>query len=118
MPFTMVAFTLGSLSIIGLPPFGGVWSKWFLGLGALEADALPVLIILMISSLLSVGYLMPVVLRAFFRAPREEETGIAEAPLLCVLPLCLTALGCVALFFFADTLYDLLRPLVSGGKTP
>jgi len=51
MPFTFAAFTIGALSIIGLPPFGGLWGKWYLALGALEADHLFIVAILMISSL-------------------------------------------------------------------
>ena len=60
MPFTMAAFTLGSLSIIGLPPFGGAWSKWYLALGAAESHQLVFVGVLMLSSLLSIGYLMPI----------------------------------------------------------
>ena len=37
MPFTFAAFLIGSLSIIGLPPFGGVWSKWVISVGALAS---------------------------------------------------------------------------------
>ncbi len=131
MPFTMFAFLLGSLSIIGLPPFGGVWSKWFLALGAADAHQYVFIGVLMLSSLLSIGYLMPVVIRAFFRDPapadghadgheddgehHDEEprkggflSGIKEAPVFCVVPLCLTALGCIVLFFYAGRIYDLL----------
>ncbi|MFT4978039.1 MAG: multicomponent Na+:H+ antiporter subunit D, partial [Myxococcota bacterium] len=39
MPWTMGAFTIGSISIIGLPPMGGAWGKWFLGIGAVEAQS-------------------------------------------------------------------------------
>jgi multicomponent Na+:H+ antiporter subunit D len=38
MPFTMVAFFIGSLSIIGLPPTGGTWSKWYLMIGAVDTE--------------------------------------------------------------------------------
>ena len=50
MPITLSAFFLGSLSVIGLPPFGGSWSKWFLALGAAEAHQGPLVAVLMISS--------------------------------------------------------------------
>lgn len=115
MPFTMLAFLVGSLSIIGLPPLGGSWSKWYLLMGAVEADRYLMIGVLMTSTLLSIAYLMPIVVRAFFVAPtgpREEEPGVREAPLLCVIPLCVTAFGCVALFFFADALRSLIAPLV------
>ncbi len=110
MPWTMGAFTIGTLSIIGLPPFGGVWSKWYLGLGALEAGEVIYLATYMISSLLSIAYLMPIVGRAYFRKPSEHDAAhIHEAPILCVVPLCLTALGCLALFIFPDWIVDLLN---------
>ncbi len=127
MPITMIAFLLGSMSIIGLPPMGGAWSKWYLALGAAEGEHAIFVAVLMLSSLLSVAYLMPVVGRAFFlspaRDPSEEDlhpeksaegeapyswSNIREAPLLCVAPLSLTALGCVFLFFYAPEIYDLL----------
>ena len=120
MPFTFAAFLLASLSIIGLPPFGGAWSKWQLALGAAETDQVILVAVLMVSSLLSVAYLIPVAVRAFM--PAEGETGpgagggwqIEEAPLLCVVPLCLTAIGCIVLFFYADRLYAFLQPLGGG----
>jgi multicomponent Na+:H+ antiporter subunit D len=122
MPFTMVAFFLGSLSIIGLLPMGGSWSKWYLALGAAEAHHPIFIAVLMISSLLSIGYLMPVVGRAFFRPPKPwtdqdghehaAQTGYAEGHWACTVPLCATALGCIALFVFAPELRDLLLPMV------
>jgi NADH:ubiquinone oxidoreductase subunit 5 (subunit L)/multisubunit Na+/H+ antiporter MnhA subunit len=69
MPFTMFAFLLGALSVIGLPPFGGSWSKWYLALGAADAGYIVIVAVLMISSLLNVAYLLPVVGRAFFLPP-------------------------------------------------
>ncbi len=118
MPFTFGAFLLGSLSVIGLPPMGGSWSKWHLMLGSLEAGQLAMMAVLMASSLLSIGYLMPVVGRGFFRpAPAGDDHGdnpggIHEAPLLCVLPPLLTGVGCIALFFYAEDLYRLLEGMV------
>jgi len=120
------------LSVIGLPPLGGSWSKWYIALGAADADQIIFIAVLMISSLLNVAYLIPVFARGFF-GPREEEeaqmaghhgdhghgdaqatTGkrIQEAPLFCLVPLWLTALGCVALFVYADRLYAMLAPIV------
>ena len=117
MPITMFAFLLGSLSIIGLPPFGGSWSKWYLALGAAETGQILLVAVLMISSLLNVAYLMPIVARAFFLPPPGEAgaaaVGIREAPMFCVVPLSITALGCLALFFYADSVYDFLTLLVT-----
>jgi multicomponent Na+:H+ antiporter subunit D len=115
MPITMVCFAIASFSIIGLPPLGGSWSKWFLFLGSIDANMLPLAGVLIASSLLNIAYLMPLVANAFF-IPRDEWNEVAgykEAPLFCLVPLCLTAAGCVALFFYADALYALLGPLVN-----
>ena len=120
MPFTFGAFLIGALSIIGLPPLGGSWSKWYLLLGAAEADELMIIAALMISSLLNVAYLIPIVAAGFFcplqgqEGPTGEGAGLSEAPLFCLVPLCLTAFGCLVLFFYADPLYELLAPL--GGR--
>lgn len=115
MPFTMVAFLLGSFSIIGLPPFGGMWSKWYLAEGA-AASGQPIFIaVLMISSLLNIAYLLPVAIGSFYLKENEEPTSIQEAPLMCLIPLCLTALGGFALFFFADPIYQVLQPLTETG---
>ena len=114
MPFTMAAFALASLSIAGLPPFGGAWSKWYLALGAAQGSQQIFVAVLMLSSLLSVGYLMPIVGRAFFARPAEGGPGLHEAPLWCVVPLCATALGCVVLFFLAPIIRTLLGPLAGG----
>jgi multicomponent Na+:H+ antiporter subunit D len=112
MPVTMFAFLIGALSVIGLPPLGGSWSKWFLALGAVESQHAIFVRVLMISSLLNIAYLIPPVVRGFFFAPRgETKPGFKEAPLFCVVPLCFTAAGCIVLFFFADGVYDLLSPL-------
>jgi multicomponent Na+:H+ antiporter subunit D len=73
-------------------------------------------VVLMVSSLLSIGYLMPIVVRAFFRPlPEGAETGMAEAPWLMLVPICLTAALCVAIFFWADGVYRLLAPVVGLG---
>jgi multicomponent Na+:H+ antiporter subunit D len=128
MPFTMSAFFIGSLCIIGVPPMGGSWSKWYLAMGAIDADRLLFVVILMISSLLSIAYLMPVVVKAFFLESSEDDHHdenhgaetptkegffgqIQEAPLLCVVPLCLTALGCIGMFFGAPYVYNLIESI-------
>ncbi|MDE0812501.1 MAG: monovalent cation/H+ antiporter subunit D family protein [Alphaproteobacteria bacterium] len=121
MPFTLFAFFIGSLSVIGLPPMGGSWSKYFIAMGALESGQIVFVAVLMISSLLNIAYLLPIVARGFFSPPSDEigsgnvaATKIKEAPLLCVAPLCLTAFGCIVLFFYADPLYRLLAPIGGG----
>ena len=126
MPLTFIAFGVAALSIIGLPPLGGAWSKWQLGLGAAETGQSILVAILMLSSLLNVAYLVPIAVRGFMPAPArsdrdatsESETGwrLDEAPMLCVVPLCITAVGCFVLFLFADSLFAFLQPIASRGQ--
>lgn len=115
MPITMGAFFIASLSIIGLPPMGGLWSKWYLALGTLDAGQLALLAVLMVSSLLNIAYLLPISIRAFFQEPEpnERSKGIREAPLPCLAAIVFTAVGCLALFFYPGPLYQLARLLVS-----
>ncbi len=89
MPITTFAFLIGSLSIIGLPPFGGMWSKWYLALGALDAGKQVMVAVLMISSLLNIAYLLPIPIRGFFCEPGDNPghgAGVREAPWLLLAP--------------------------------
>lgn len=114
MPVTFAAFFVGALSIIGVPPGGGTWSKWMLGMGALEAGQVGIVAVLMLSSLLSIGYLLIIPVRAFFSEPTEppHHEGIHEAPLPSLIALVVTALMCVVLFLNPDPIYNLLQMLV------
>ena len=68
MPWTMGAFAVGALSMIGLPPTGGFVSKWYMLVGAFGAGAWLAVGVLVLSTLLNAGYFVPIVYRAFFRA--------------------------------------------------
>ena len=67
IPFTFFAFFIGACSVIGLPPLGGMWSKYYLSLAAVDTGQLVFIAALMISSLLNVWYLLPIVARGFFK---------------------------------------------------
>jgi multicomponent Na+:H+ antiporter subunit D len=120
MPVTMTAFLIGSLSVIGLPPCGGFISKWNLVLGTLEADSIVMLVVLLSSSLLNAVYFLPIVYRAFFCTAEESrfKEGIKEAPAWCVVPLSVTALASIALFFYPQPFLFLaemaVRALLGG----
>ncbi|MEE9427915.1 MAG: proton-conducting transporter membrane subunit, partial [Paracoccaceae bacterium] len=114
MPITFGAFLIGALSIIGLPPLGGSWSKWLLILGAADTGQQIMIAVLMVSSLLNVAYLLPIIGRGFFLQSPDPDVrhGISEAPLLCWLPPAITAFGCFLLFFFASNVQEFLQPIV------
>jgi multicomponent Na+:H+ antiporter subunit D len=98
MPVTMGAFGVAALGLAGLPPVGGFVSKWFLGLGAIDAGE-PVLAAVVIGSgLLTAGYLFPIVHRAFFRRSTEFPHR-DEAAASMVVPLATTAVVGLALGF-------------------
>ena len=111
MPFTFGAFLVGAISIIGLPPLAGSWAKWHLMLGSIDASQWIVVAALLLSSMLNIAYLVPVAARAFYMSPEQKavsNSGIEEAPMFCVVPLCITAAGCVLLFIFGDALNHLI----------
>ena len=103
MPWTMAAFAIGSLSLIGIPPAAGFISKWFIVSGAWQAGNLMALAVLIASALLNAAYFLPIVHSAFFRpSPADGHAGHGEAPWPMVVALMTTATATMALFFFAD----------------
>ncbi len=129
MPITFTAFFIGSLSIIGLPPLGGSWSKWYLMLSSAEAGYTIFIIVFMVSSLLNIAYLMPIVARGFFsdykpaKGQNKEHSNdinfwqslrfgnVREAPPFCLLAMTISSIGCIVLFIYADTIFKLLTPI-------
>jgi multicomponent Na+:H+ antiporter subunit D len=108
MPWTMTAFTIGALSLIGIPPSIGFVSKWFMVNGALVSQHYLAVAVFLLSTLLNAAYFLPIVHRAFFR--KEAADGHAthgEAPLSSVVALVATAALTVALFFYSDVLLAL-----------
>jgi len=105
MPWTMGAFTIGAMGLAGVPPVNGFLSKWFLALGALEADKLFILGIFIISGLLNAAYFFPIVHRAFFKEGVNLE-GYGEAPLFMVVPLVCTAVFSVILGLDPDLFFN------------
>jgi multicomponent Na+:H+ antiporter subunit D len=74
MPITMAAFFIASISIIGLPPAAGTWSKWYLAMGTVESGQWLLLGILMVSSLLNIAYLLPIPLNAFLGSSGNNKS--------------------------------------------
>jgi multicomponent Na+:H+ antiporter subunit D len=118
MPWTMGAFAIASLSMIGLPPAAGFVSKWYMLSGAMADGLWGAVAVLAASTLLSAGYLLPIVYRAFF-VPAKPSHGHhgdhGEAPLTMVIALTVAALGTIVLFFYPEALLALSRQLAGGG---
>ena len=93
MPLTMGAFAIAAIGLSGIPPMSGFISKWFLCLGALEANQIIFLFVFMTSAMLDVAFLFPIIYNSFFKKPLDDVAPhFDEAPMLMVIPLSITAL--------------------------
>lgn len=108
MPWTMGAFALSSLSIVGIPLTSGFVSKWNLALGAVDRRSLTILGVLLVSSLLSAAYLGQVLYKAYFES--EDELPIhgevREVPWI-VVPLAISATASLLLGLYPDAVLGL-----------
>jgi multicomponent Na+:H+ antiporter subunit D len=113
MPWTMAAFAIASLSLVGIPPSAGFISKWYLALGSVERGRPWVLAVLLISSLLNAAYLGPVVYKAYFEtsATEHDDDHIREAPLM-VVPLIFSAAISLLLGMYPDPVLKLAGMVV------
>jgi multicomponent Na+:H+ antiporter subunit D len=117
MPWTMGAFAIGALSMVGVPPTAGFLSKWYMLMGALETRQLVAVGVIVASTLLNAAYFMPIVYRAFFRAPPgSSDHAHGEAPLAIVIAVTATAVCTVALFFWPDVPLALARQLGEAAR--
>ncbi|MCA1933580.1 MAG: monovalent cation/H+ antiporter subunit D family protein [Calditerrivibrio sp.] len=120
MPFSMAAFTIGAISMIGFPPMGGFISKWFIANGAVDAGQNWILIILVASALLNASYFVPIFIKGYFGEEEKDSDGknvshCHEANMFMLVPLVLTAILTVALFFYPDIFLSLARAVAGLG---
>jgi len=125
-PWTMAAFTVGALSMIGVPPTAGFFGKWFILAGAVAAGQWFAVAVIVVSTLLNAGYFLPIVYRAYARPAAGEAAGAAagdtasepvaahEAPWPMVAALLVTALATLLLFVFPGVPYELAAVLAGG----
>ncbi len=117
LPWTMGAFFVGSLSMIGVPPAAGFVSKWYLAVGTVEAGELAFLAVLLVSSVLNAAYFLPVTYVAFFgveesagEAPEGSRT-IKEIPLVTI-PLVATAILSLLMGIYPDYFLTLAEGVI------
>jgi len=114
MPWTMAAFTVAAFGMIGAPPLAGFITKWYLGLGALEAGQEWVIFILAGSTLLNAGYFLPILYAAWFKTPpdvwlAERSYGRYETALALLVPPVVTALLTLAVGLLASVPFSPLH---------
>ncbi len=119
MPWTMAAFALATLSMIGVPPASGFITKWYLVIGSLERNSLVVLTVLLVSSFLNAAYFVPILYKAFFKKENSnseekislQDKNLKENPFL-VVPLSLTAIVSVILGLYPDFIVHIAEMVV------
>ena len=120
MPWTMGAFAIGALSMIGLPPTAGFLGKWFMLTGAAQSEQWFAVAVIVASTILNAAYFLPIVYTAFFErekvahavgaAPSAHDHG--EAPLPIVIALAVTAAATVLLFLFPEVPLALAKMMI------
>jgi multicomponent Na+:H+ antiporter subunit D len=120
MPLVFIAFFIGSLSIIGIPPLVGSWPKYELMQGAGDAGLGYVAVVLIVSSLLNIAYLLPIPILALM-APQGSPEPVAYkrpggAPAFTVAAPFFTAMLCLVLFFLIGPMSEFLLPAM--GERP
>ncbi|MEL6218379.1 MAG: proton-conducting transporter membrane subunit [Pseudomonadota bacterium] len=122
MPFTMIAFSIGALAMIGVPPTVTALSKWFMIQGDVLAGNWFAVGVVALSTMLNACYFLPIVYRAFWRAPpepTEEHPSHGEGPVASVLALSLTGAGAIGLFLYPDIVYRLAAAVAeAAGGAP
>ncbi|MEP3891177.1 MAG: proton-conducting transporter membrane subunit [Hellea sp.] len=120
MPWVFGAFLVGSISIIGIPPMGGSWPKFFLMAGALDSGKGILMAALIVSSILNIIYLLPISIRAFMKPSADVQADALLAKerkkhRWVIIPPVISALGAFILFFFAGNIVDFIQPIISSG---
>ena len=99
MPVTMTAFMVGALSMIGVPPTAGFFSKWYLILGGIQAAHWEFVAALLFSSLVNAVLFFRIIEIGYFE--ESEEQGVKEAPLSMLAPLVLVAISLVVVGIYS-----------------
>lgn len=118
MPWTMTAFSIGAISMIGLPPTAGFLSKWYMLMGAFQEQQVIAILVIIASTLLNAAYFIPIIYAAWFKQVEQDNSGNkpvsnihGEAPWPMVLALMITASFTLLLFFFPDVPLQLAMSL-------
>jgi multicomponent Na+:H+ antiporter subunit D len=122
MPFTMGAFVIGALSIIGVPPTCGFFSKWYLISGAIQAGHYGFMVALIFSSLVNVILFFRIIEIGYYE-PFSDHHGhdhpaepMAEAPLSMLVPLYIVAAGLILVGLYTGNIVNHIIQFVIPGS--
>ncbi len=118
MPWTMVAFTVAALSMVGIPPAAGFFSKWYLVLGSVEANNWVFVAVIILSSLLNAVYFFRVLEKVYVAEAEDKEiiTSAKDPPKRMLFPMLAMAVGIIVLgiinaFIVTNVLRAITTPL-------
>jgi multicomponent Na+:H+ antiporter subunit D len=114
MPWTMVAFAVGALSLIGIPPAAGFVSKWFIFSAAASGAQYVALVVLGVSTLLNAAYFLPIIYAAFFRPAAADSEAHGEAPWTTIAAMMITSVLVLGFAAYAGVPLALARALTGG----
>lgn len=116
MPVTCLMFSLAAIGICGIPPLSGILSKIYLALGAVEGGMSILLLVIIASAVLNAAYFFPIIYTIFLDKPEDASAldGLAEPPLFMLIPIIITTVISILIFFFpAFPFFDLIGIAVS-----
>ena len=125
MPLSMGALTISALSMIGLPPTAGFFSKWYLLQGAVAANMWPYVVVIVIGSLLSAVYFFRVIEQIYLKKRRAEDPGEDpvkkkyrwELPAAILIPIVIMGIGILILGIFNESIVThVLQYALPGGR--
>jgi multicomponent Na+:H+ antiporter subunit D len=105
MPITMICFSIFALSMIGIPPLNGFFSKFYLAIGALDAGKPIYVVVILLSSLLNAMYYLPIIISSFFYRSKDYPSGgfkLDQVSRSMLYPVVILAASCILLGFFAE----------------
>ena len=119
MPVAMWCYTICSLALIGIPPTSGFVSKWYLCTGALSAESVGIIkyigpVVLIVSALLTAGYLLPITTRGFFPGEGFEAGEKCEPSATTLVPMLILAAASVYFGVFQSGLISVITNIFSG----
>lgn len=115
MPLVMICFSILALSMIGIPPFSGFFSKWYLALGAIEANESIYVLVILISSLLNAFYYLPIIISAFFDE-KDDESIVSitkEIPKTMLSPVLILSFSSIFLGLYYTLPLDMIQKAVA-----